>query len=411
MALYAYQAYTREGRRVKGQVDASSLDAAKEQLSRKNLLPTSIALAVQAPSGFSFKQLLERPVSAREKILFTKQLSVLLKAGVPLLQSLELLSEQFDGRMRRMIVALKDGVKEGSSLAEGLSHYPHIFETLYVQLVRAGEASGKLELILDRLTAHLTRRDDLRRRVKSALRMPVIQMAVIGVVTMLLMTLVVPRMAAVFLKQGVELPRQTRILLATSDFLTAHYLIMGAILLGLFVAYRAYVATESGRYVIDKIKLRIPLVGFFTRTNTIVQFSGTLGMLLEAGVNLSSAFDIVCNIVDNRVLTNTLRAARDKIIKEGKITQYLKQTEIFPPLAIYLIRTGEESGKLDEMLTNVSEIYEKELRELADGLSSSLGPILLIFMSVVVGFIVLSIVQPLMGMAGTAMKKVSSIGG
>lgn len=411
MALYVYQAYARDGKRINGQLDASSLDAAKEQLARKSLLPISITPAAQASVGFSFKQLFERTITTKEKILFTKQLSVLLKAGIPLLQALELLAEQFEGRMRRVVVALKDGVKEGGSLAEGMSHYPTIFETIYVQLVRAGEASGRLELILDRLTVYLTRRDELRRQVKGALRTPMIELAAISAVTVGLLKFVVPKMAAVFEKQGIPLPAQTRILVAISNFISAYYIILAVVAVALFVAYRAYVATEAGRYVVDKIKLKIPLVGFFARTNAIVQFSGTLGMLLEAGVNLSSAFDIVCNIVDNRVLTSTLRAARDKIIKEGKITQYLKQTEIFPPLAIYLIRTGEESGKLDEMLTSVSEIYEKELRELADGLAASVGPILLIFSGVVVGFIVLSIAQPLMNMASAAASRATSMAG
>ncbi len=404
MALYSYQALSKDGKRVKGQLDAPSTQAVKDQLIRQGLYPVRVEIDQKEKVGFTLSQLFERPVTPKEKIFFTKQLSVLLKSSVPLLQALELLSEQFEGRMRRIIVELKDGVKQGGSLAQGMSNYPRVFESIYVQLVRAGEASGKLEVILDRLTEYLERQLDLRKRIKSAMRQPLIQLVVIGLVTVFLLAFVVPRLTSMFSKYGGSLPLPTRILLAMSDTVKSYYLIIGILIVLIYVGYRYWKSTPDGKKYIDQFKLRLPLIGYFARTNAIVQFCGTLGMLLEAGVNLADSLDIVCSIVDNKVLDITLREARDKIIKEGKIAQYLKQTKIFPPMAIYLIKTGEESGRLDYMLQVVAQNYEADLRELTTTLSAQLEPLMLLFMAVVVGFIVLSIALPLSQMTELATK-------
>lgn len=404
MALYSYQALSKDGKRMKGQLDAASVQAVKEQLTRQGFYPVRVELEQKEKKGFSFGQLFERPITPKDKILFTKQLAVLLKSGVPLLQSLELLSDQFEGRMQRIVIELKDGIKQGTSLAQCMSNYPRVFENIYVQLVRAGEASGKLEVILDRLTEYFERRLETSKKVKAALRGPLIQLGMILIVTIVLLIVVVPQVSAIFTKQGGELPLPTRILLALSGFFTNYYILIGIVAVALVVGYQYWRHTPGGKKVIDGIKLRLPLVGHFARMNAIVQFSSTLGMLLEGGVNLADALDIVCSIVDNEILSGTLREARDKIIKEGKIAQYLKQTKIFPPMAIYLIRTGEESGKLDYMLQVVASNYSGDLAELTATLSAQLEPLMLLVMAVVVGFIVMAIAMPIMQMTTVASK-------
>ena len=397
MALYAYKALNRDGKKVSGQLDAPSEQVVKDQLVKKGLYPVKISESKEEKKGFSIKQLFEKSVTPKEKILFTKQLATLLRSGVPLLQSLELLAEQFEGRMKRIVIHLKDMIKEGNSLAQGLADYPRVFENIYVQLVRAGEASGHLDVVLDKLTDYLERRAELRSRVKAALREPLIQLVIVLIVTIVLLTFVVPQMTALFKKKD-SLPTPTRTLLFLSDFIKGHYLIILIGLGVLFIAFKYWQSTSTGRRIIDSIKLRLPIVGYFARMNAIVQFCSTLGILLESGVNLAEALDIVCNIVDNEILATTLREARDKIIKEGKISQYLKQTKIFPPMAIYLIRTGEESGQLDKMLITVAQNYEADLREYTDTLSSLLAPVMLVFMAVIVGFVVLSIMLPMVKM-------------
>ncbi len=404
MALYTYQAFSRDGKKASGQIDAPSSGGARELLQRKGLLPISIVPAAQAAQKESFFQrIFSRSVSLKDKILFTKQLSVLLKSGIPLLASIELLQDQFEGKMHRVLITLKDGLKEGQSLADGMKQYPHIFENIYVQLVRAGEASGRLEVILERLTEFLERREEIQKKVSSALRYPLIQLVLVSCVVAGLMTFVVPKLAGVFADQGGSLPLPTQILMTISDFFVYHYGILLVSLISSILLFSYWSSTPSGALLMDRIKLRLPIIKLFTRIGAIVQFSKTLGMLLEGGVNLSQSLDIVCSIVDNRVLKKALEEAREKIIKEGKISQYLKQTNIFPPMAIYLIRTGEESGNLDTMLLSVGKTFEEDLSELADTLTTLLNPIITVVMSLIIGFIVMAIALPIMSMGNLVM--------
>ena len=392
MALYHYQALNKSGQKVSGTIDAPSMNRARMQLTNSELYPISITSGKEDAKHFRLKDLFEKSVSIKELILFTKQLAVLLKSGVPLLQAMELLTDQFEGKLRTVIIDLKDTIKEGQSLAQGMGKYPKVFGSIYVQLVRAGEASGQLEVILVRLTEYLERRDEIRRKVKAALQYPMIQFAIIGLVVVFLLTFVVPQMAQ---NLGENLPTPTRIVLAISDFITGHFIILTIGLFGFIVGFIYWKSTPSGALTMDKIKLKLPVVRYFTRMNAIVQFCQTLGMLLESGVNLSEALDIVVNIVDNKVLSDALKKARDKIIKQGKIAPFLKETGVFPPIAIYLIKTGEESGQLDTMLLTVAQNYEADLSELTDGLAAKIEPLMLIVMALVVGFIVVSVVLPI----------------
>jgi type II secretory pathway component PulF len=401
MALYLYQAFSKDGKKVTGTIDAPTLQSAKEQLSKQGIYPISVTLSSQEAALPWWKRIFAKSITPKEKILFTKQLSVLLKSGVPLLQALELLIEQFEGSLRTMLVNIKDEVKEGISFANALKKYPKVFDNIYVQLVRAGEASGKLEVILDRLTAYLERRAAIRKRVRAALMGPIIQLIVAALVVSVLLYYVVPMMAENFASIGKGMPASTRILLGISDAFKRYFLLMILFLIALYGAYRWWRSTPQGARTIDKIKLKLPIIGYFTRLNAIVQFCYTLGMLLEGGVNLAESLDIVVNIVDNQVLADALREARDKIIKQGKIAQYLKQTNLFPPIATYLISTGEQTGQLDTMLLTVARNYEEELGEYADSLAAKIGPILLIVMAVVVGFIVISLMLPMIEQAAS----------
>jgi type II secretory pathway component PulF len=392
MALYHYQALNKSGQKVTGTIDAPSMSSARTQLANTGLYPIKITSGKEQSKRFSIKDLFERKVSNKDIILFTKQLAVLLKSGIPLLQSIELLSDQFEGKLRTIIIELKDNIKEGNSLAQGMSNYPKVFDTIYIQLVRAGEASGQLETILFRLTNFLERRDEIRRKVKGALRYPMIQLGIIGLVVVFLLTFVVPQMAQTL---GENIPRPTRMILALSNFITNNIILLIVIVVGIIIGFIYWKSTPSGALTLDKIKLKLPIIRYFTRTSAIVQFCQTLGMLLQSGVNLSESLDIVVNIVDNRVLAESLKKARDKIIKQGKIAPFLKETEIFPQIAIYLIKTGEESGQLDAMLLTVAQNYEVELDELTENLASQIEPIMLILMAVIVGFVVLSVVLPI----------------
>ncbi len=402
MPLYHYDSFNKRGGRVTGNIDAASPQAAKELLQGQGLLPTKIVEVSGEKATSWWSGLLEKKVDQKTVILFTKQLGVLLKSSVPLLQALELLIDQFDGQFKRILISVKDGVKSGESFAKELNRYPKVFTNVYVQLIRAGEASGKLDLILMRLTGYLERAEETRKRIKKAMTYPIVMLSFSVLVVIGLLTMLVPRMKEMFDSMHKELPGITQFLISISDFVRSNFMLLtvGSIALGIaFVYWRS---TPAGKYRIDALFLKVSMTAYFSRTKAIVQFSKTLGMLLEAGVNLSEALDIVCNIVDNKVLTQKLNEARDKIIKEGKIAKYLKETNIFPNIASYMISTGEQSGKLAEMLLTVGEDYDIELKEMTEGLTAAITPIMTLVMGVVIGFVILSIFLPIIGMADLA---------
>ncbi len=218
---------------------------------------------------------------------------------------------------------------------------------------------------------------------------------VFGVVIILL-TAVVPQLQGLFEAQGENLPTTTKIMLAVSEAVKHYFLVIILVAIIVIGGLQYWLRTKSGAYLLDKIKLKMPVVKYVTKTNAVVQFCYTLGLLIESGVNLAESLDIVVKIIDNRVLSEALNEARDKIIKQGKIAQYLKQTNVFPPIAIYLIRTGEETGELGSMLLTIAKNYEVELGELIDSATGMLGPIMLVVMALVVGFIIMAIAGPIM---------------
>ena len=399
MALYFYKALSKEGKLVSGTFDASSDAAVRTELTSKGLYAVHVELQSNRSSFALFSsQLFQSSVSFKDIIFFTKQLAVLLKAGVPLLQALELLADNFKGKLRSIIIALKDNIKEGKSLADGLESYPQVFNNIYVQLVRAGEASGKLEIILERLVEYLERRQTISGKIGKALFMPAMQLIIMSLVVVAIMVAVVPQITGILEESGKEIPTATKIIMSISDLFVNHYLLLG-VGIGVFLLTFAYIlSTPWGKVKFDTLKLHIPLVSYFARTGAVVQFCSTLGMLEESGVSLSSALEIVDKIIDNEILRATLREAKEKIIKQGKITPFLKETNIFPPVAIYLIKTGEESGQLGLMLNTVAINYEKELSDFTDALTVSIEPAITIVFGCVIGFILMAVMGPIMAL-------------
>jgi len=399
MPLFKYDSFSRRGNRVTGTIDASTTQAAKELLRGQGLMPTSIEEVKTEASGFSLATLFEKTIDTKSKVLFTKQLAVLLRSGVPLLQAIELLSEQFEGPLHRILIEVKDGIKTGNPFATCLARYPKVFPNVYVQLVKAGEASGKLEIILERLTTYLERAEETRKKIRSAMTYPIAIMSFALLIVILVLIFLVPTMTEMFSKTGKELPLPTQILKSSSEFVLEHYFLLFFGIVGSLFGFLKWKSTPSGRLAFDELILRLPLFAYFSKTKAVVQFSKTLGMLLEAGVNLSEALDIVCNIVDNNVLTFKLKQARDKIIKEGKIAKYLKETGMFPSIASYMINTGEQSGKLAEMLLTVGNDYDVELSELTDSLTAAISPVMTIVIAVIIVFIIAAIFMPVMDLS------------
>jgi len=398
MPLYRYDSFNRRGKKVTGTIDAASVQTAKQILQGQGLLPVKIE-EIGVGEGLSwFSLLFERKIEVKTIIIFTKQLAVLLKSGVPLLEAFELMVEQFEGKFKRILINIKEGIKAGESLASQLNKYPRVFSNVYVQLVKAGEASGKLHMILERLTEYLEKAEETRKRVKKAMSYPIFMISFSFLVVVALLRFLVPRITEMFVKMGTELPGPTLFLKILSDFLIENYLILLGSLLAIVALFLYWKSTPSGKYKLDELLLKLPMTSYFSKTKAVVQFSKTLGMLLESGVNLSEALEIVCNIVDNSVLVRQLEEAKDKIIKEGKISKYLKETGIFPNIAIYMIATGEQSGQLAKMLLTVGSDYEVSLAELTDSLVAKIGPVMTIITGAIIAFIAISIFLPIMDM-------------
>jgi type II secretory pathway component PulF len=398
MPLYKYESFNRRGKKISGTIDAASKQDAINTLRGQGLMPVSIEETTKVRSESFWRKIFKKKIEIRTKVIFTKQLGVLLKSGVPLLQALELLTEQFEGEFKYVLINIKDGVKSGESLANGMSKYPKIFPNVYVQLVRAGEASGKLEVILNRLTSYLERTEETKKKIRKALAYPIAMLSFAFIVVVAVLAFLVPRIKDMFSQLGKELPGPTELLINMSDFFLNNIIIILVVLFATIFAFFKWKATPKGRYKIDELILKMPLVSYFSKTKAVVQFSKTLGMLLESGVNLSQALEIVCKIVDNKVLTQKLLQARDSIIKEGRIAKYLKKTEIFPAIASYMISTGEESGQLAQMLLTVGEDYDTQLTEITESITAKISPVMTLVMAVIILFIILAIFLPVMQM-------------
>ncbi|MFA5074923.1 MAG: type II secretion system F family protein [Candidatus Babeliales bacterium] len=402
MPLYKYESFNRQGKKIIGTIDAPSFQSAKNILQGQGLMPSKIEEVSAIEQSFSLKTIFEKKVDTKTKILFTKQLSVLLKAGIPLLQCFELLIEQFEGKFKRVLFDIKDGLKAGESLESQLKKYPKIFSNVYVQLVRAGEASGKLYVILNRLIGYLEKEEETKKRIKKAMSYPIFMISFSFIIVVGLIVFLVPKITKLFEQMGggaQDLPGPTLFLKNVSEIILNNYVSLSILIIILVGVFLYWKSTKAGQYKLDELFLIFPLTSYFSKIKAVSQFCKTLGMLLEAGVNLSESLDIVTKIIDNQVLKSKLQKAKDLIIKEGKISKYLKDTGIFPNIAIYMISTGEQSGNLDQMLLNVGNDYEVELAEVTDGIVAKISPIMTIITGAIVAFIVLSVFLPMMNMS------------
>lgn len=399
MPLFRYQAFDQKGKIISGELEAENSGDLKD-LVKKNGFYLCKIYSTNTESLFSkLISILESSVTDKTKIQFTNQLSILLKAGVPLLDAMNLVALQFEGSFRRTLNKIIDDIKEGVSLADALEKYPKIFPSLYTQLVRAGEASGNLEMVLDRLTTFMERSEAIVGSVGKALQKPIFMGIMILIVFIGAVVFIIPSISGTLSQSGKGLPALTQAMLDLSDFFKNYYLAIAVFLSTSIFFFQRWKTSEKGRVSFDSFLLKLPKIGTLQKNKAVVQFSQTLGMLLEAGVNLPAALDIVNNVVDNAILSQALKVARGEIVKEGKIAKHLKNTNIFPPVSGYMIKTGEESGNLASMLIKVGKDSEVELIESVDTVIATIDPIMTIVVAVVVLVLVLAMFLPIMEMS------------
>ena len=395
MAQFQYRATDAEGKILEGVIDAAERSIAVARLQDRGLIPLKVAEPTAQKSGlasislpsFSFK----RGVRQRDLLIFTHEMSTLLAAGMPLDRSLSILTDLSERPELKAIVAdVLQSVQRGKSLAEALGQHPKVFPPIYINMVKAGEIGGVLDHVLGRLTDYLERANELRDEVRSAMVYPLILLFTAFISVTVLLTYVLPKFGAIFAQAGHSLPFTARMLLATSDAMRSYWwaglLVAGVVAFGVM----HFLRTPGGRLKWDQVKLRIVLIGDLTRKIAVARFARTLGTLLKSGVPMLQALEIVREVAGNLVLSQAIDEVKVGVRGGSGVAQPLNHTGVFPPLALQMISVGEETGKLDEMLIQVADYFDKEVRQSVKRLTSLLEPALLLFGGVVVAFVVLS---------------------
>lgn len=392
MPLFSYKATDTLGRTVEGTMEAHGERAVVDRLHSLGYIPIRIA---QPGEDVSFSRQLKfgrfRGVSAGDVLNFTQQLCTLLKAGLPMDRSLGILSELAEQQALKEIVEeiLKD-VQGGSTLANALAKHPKTFSKLHVNMVRAGEAGGFLPKALEQILGYLESAQELRNYISAAMMYPVILSAVGGLSIIILLTFVIPRFAQIFSQTGGELPLATQFLLDVSHIMKGYWWLLLLSVAGVFWAFKAYTGVEEGRFKWDNWKLKWFLLGNLIRKIEVSRFCRTLGTLIRSGIPILSAISIARETLGNLVMNRSMEDVYREIKEGGKMADVLRKANLFPALAVHMIRVGEESGQLDGMLLNIASSFENEVRTDVKRLVNLLEPAMILFMAVVVGFVVIS---------------------
>jgi len=403
MAVFEYSALDARGKKVSGIIDADSAAAARQKLRSARIFPVSVR---EARAGevkpeartFSFSRRLKR-IRPAEAAMLTRQLATLLGAGFPLVPALDtLLSQGRSHTFNRILAQVKDSVVAGSSFAAALARYPGTFSALFINMVRAGETSGTLEIVLDRLAEIGEKRAELKNRIRAAMTYPLLMLAVGLLVLFFLLTYIVPSITAIFSDMNQVLPAPTRFLIRLSALIKGGWWVLLLAVVGLVVLFRMLGKTAKGRFLIDRTLLRLPAVGVLVRKMAVARFSRTLGSLLENGVVLLAALEIVKNVVGNVLLADAVAAAAREVGKGQGLGNSLAASRVFPDLPIQMITVGEQSGQLEAMLYKVADVYENQVQASILRMTSLLEPVMILLMGVVVGFIVLAICLPIFEM-------------
>lgn len=409
MPVYAYKGFNAAGKNIADTRDADNQRALKQILRRDGIFVTEIAeVGIKAKdeakgsrsSAFPVLERLNQRVSPQELAVATRQMATLSRAGIPLVESLVALVDQIDHEYFKTVWSdVKSRVNEGAGFGDALSAHPRIFSGLYVNLVRAGETSGALDIVLERLADFTEAQAELRSKLVGAMIYPLIMMIMAFAVTAFIFIVVVPRITAIFESQDVELPLPTRVLIGVSEAaLNYGYILVPLLILGLFLATRFF-RSEKGRPLWDRFVLNVPIFGVLMRMVAVTRFSKTLSTLLASGVQLLVAFDIVKSVVQNTVLVEVIETARDCVKEGDSIAAPLKRSGQFPPIVTHMIAIGEKSGQLEQMLSNVAAAYESQVDARLRAMTSILEPVIIVVMGVVVLFIVLSVLLPMLQMA------------
>ncbi|PKM22622.1 MAG: type II secretion system protein F [Gammaproteobacteria bacterium HGW-Gammaproteobacteria-14] len=388
---FMYQGTDRKGTRIKGEITAKSAAIARLELRKQGLTPKSVNRKLEFNLGG------EKKVTAQDISIFTRQMATMMKAGVPLVQSFDIVADGLDNpTMRKVVLGIKADVESGNNFAGALSKYPQYFDELFCSLVDSGEQSGALETMLERVAVYKEKAEALKAKIKKAMKYPATILVVAGVVTAILLIKVVPTFKDLFDGFGAELPAFTLMVIGMSEWLQANFLLMIVIIVGTIIGLsQAKQRSAAFRAAMDRLLLKLPLVGDITYKATVARYARTLSTTFAAGVPLIDALESCASAAGNVVYKNAILRIRDDVSTGQQLQFAMRNTGVFPSMALQMVAIGEESGALDSMLDKVATYFEDEVDNAVDGLTSMMEPMIMAFLGVVVGGLVVAMYLPI----------------
>ena len=396
--MYEYEAVNASGEIIKGVIEVERSNMVARQLKESGYYVTSIREVQERKEIGNLFQTGKR-VKTKDLTIFSHQFAAMIDAGISLIDALNILYEETEHpKLKEIIREIQEDIETGSSLSEAMSKHPKVFPQLYCQLIRAGETGGVLNTVLNQLAAHYDRQDEINGKVKSALYYPLTILGIAILVVIFLMVFIVPSFVTMFSDFGADLPGPTKMLLGASDFLRSYWWLLILIISSIAALLYSYRKTPKGEFRLDKLMLDIPVIGDLMRKVILSRFASTLAILLGSGVDLLSSLSIVEEVVGNKVYSNTLVDARGQVREGVNFSRPLSDSPYFPKMVIQMIKIGEESGNLEMMLKKISTFYDREVENAVEGSISLIEPAMIVFLAVLVGFIVISIVLPMFDM-------------
>jgi len=401
MPLYRYQARTLSGEVVSGTQEADNQSALLGLLRERGLTATSIEAGAAAAAASKSRKRAGKggKIKLGDLVIFSRQLSTMIRAGLPLIEVLNILYDQVEkAKFKTVLKQVERDIQGGAAFCEALEKHPKVFDQFFINMVRVGETAGMLDSILDQVAMYLEKTEKILRRIKSAMMYPsVVSVVAIGI-TCFLLVKVVPTFKDIFDGFKVDLPLPTRVVLYLSEVVQNYwYYVLGGIF-AIYMAVKYYGRTRQGKYNIDRVKLKVPVFGQLLMKAAVARFSRTLGTLIKAGVNILTALEICAKTAGNMVIETAISRCRTSIQAGESLAKPLDESGVFPPMVVRMIEVGEKTGAIDTMLSKVADFYEDQVDAAVEGLTSLIEPLLIVFLGVVIGFIVIAMFMPMFKM-------------
>lgn len=394
MPVFDFEAVDKEGKSKKGSLEGSSIEDVKESLKLQGYIPIDVREQTLLTKDLDIS--IGKKVSSKELAIFCRQFSSIINAGVTIIGALEMLYEQSENKyLSAAIRDVQTAVEKGDSLADGLRMQPKVFPEILVNMVEAGEASGSLDVALDRLSEHFEKSNTLSSTVKNAMIYPIVVVVVAICVVIVMMVKVVPTFLDMFEQVDGELPALTKAVVAVSNFLTRHGLLIAIILALLVTLFMLYKQSDKGRYQLSALVLKLPLFGKLVRKSVSATFTRTLSTLLASGISLIDAVEITARVVENEVFKEALLQAKDEVERGVALSEPLENSGQFPPMVFRMIRIGEETGNMESMLDKVADFYEDDVQNATKAMTTILEPVIIVVLAVLVGTIMLAVLSPM----------------